>query len=123
MTSFIKKQWVKVLISLFCLLYAIHFLAQPAPDESTLEGVKLTLQYTINSVSWLVSGLLWASMAVSDWHEDSIRELDKRVSVLEDRAVTDIDKIGPNNYMVRRRLGPDKSEPYPEEEENTEDDN
>lgn len=116
MTNYIKTQWWRVLIYFFCLLYAIHFAAQPAPDESTLEGVKLTTQYMINCVSWMISALFWAYMSISNWHEDSIRELDKRVKNLENGAITDIDKTGPNAYTVRRRLGPDKDVPFPDEE-------
>lgn len=117
MVSYIKTQWLRVIISFFCLLVAIHYMAQLAPDESTLEGVKLALQYRINTVAWLVLGLIWAVMSFIEWHEDCIRALEKRVQILENSAVTDIDKTGPNNYMVRRRLGPDKGVPYPDEEE------
>ena len=116
MVSYIKTQWWRVLISFFCLLYAIHFMAQPAPDESTLEGVKLTLQYMINAVSWLVSALLWAGMSFSNWHEDCIRELDKRLKHVEEHAITDLDPDGRGNYTARRRCGPDKDVPYPGQE-------
>ena len=116
MVSYIKTQWWRVLISFFCLLVAIHYVAQSAPDESTLEVVKLTLQDKISTVAWLVLGLIWAVMSFIYWHEDCIRALEKRILMLEDRAITDIDKIDSNNYMVRRRLGPDKDVPFPEDE-------
>lgn len=84
MVSYWKTQWWRVLISVFFFLYAIHFAAQPAPDESTLEGVKLAAQYMTNAVAWMVSAILWAFMSVSNWHEDCIRALDKRVTTLEE---------------------------------------
>ena len=115
MVSYIKTQWWKVLISVFCLLVVMHFLAQPAPDESTLEGVKLTLQYMINAVSWLVSGLIWAVMSFVNWHEDCIRELDKRLKRVEEHAITDLDPKGNGNYIARRRCGPDKDVPFPKD--------
>lgn len=116
MTSYFKSQWWRALVALFCLLYAIHFMAQPAPDETTLEGVKLTMQYMINAIAWLVSGLLWAYMSISNWHEENIRELIKRVQALENQAITDIDELGPNHFIARRRLGPDKDVPRPNTE-------
>ena len=116
MTSYIKTQWWRVIISVFCLLLAIHYLAQPAPDESTFEGVKLTLQYMINAVSWIVTGLIWAAMSFIDWHEDCIRELDKRFKKVEEHAITDLDPEGNGNYIARRRCGPDKDVPYPDSE-------
>jgi hypothetical protein len=48
---------------------------------------------------------------------ERIYDLEKRIEALETRAITDIDKVSNNNYMVRRRLGPDKDVPYPEEED------
>ena len=116
MVSYFKTQWWRIIISFFCLLYAIHFMAQPAPDESTLEGVRLTSRYMCNAIAWLVNGLIWAAMSFIDWHADCICALEKRILILEDRAITDIDKTGPSNYIVRRRLGPDKDVPFPEEE-------
>lgn len=116
MVSYIKTQWGRVLISLFCLLYAIHFMAQPAPDESTLEGVKLASQYMISCTSWMVSALLWLGISISNWHEDCIRELEKRLKKVEEHAITDLDPEGNGNYTARRRCGPDKDVPYPGEE-------
>lgn len=116
MVSYIKSQWWRVLISFFCLLVAIHYAAQPAPDESTLEGVKLTLQYMINCVSWLVSALIWVGMSFSNWHDDCIRELDTRLKKVEAQAITDLDPTSPGNYIARRRCGPDKDVPYPSSE-------
>ena len=108
MVSYFKTQWWRILISFFCLLYAIYFMAQPAPDETTLEGVRLISRYMCNTIIWLVSGLIWAGMSFANWHEACIRELEKRISFLENRAITDIDKVSDNHYIVRRRLGPDK---------------
>ena len=116
MVSYFKTQWWRILISFFCFLVAIHCAAQLAPDESTLEGVSQTLTYMIGAISWLVNGLIWAVLSFTSWHEDCIRALEKRILILEDRAITDIDKVDANNYMVRRRLGPDKDVPYPEDE-------
>lgn len=113
MTSYIKTQWPKIIISFFCLLFAIHYMAQPDPDEATLEGVRLSLLYMIKTILWLVSGLIWAAMSFVNWHEDCIRELDKRLKKVEEHAITDLDPEGNGNYIARRRCGPDKDVPHP----------
>jgi hypothetical protein len=113
MVSYIKTQWWRVIISFFCILVAIHYLAQPAPDETTLEGVRLASKYMCNAISWLVSGLIWAAMSFVNWHDGCIRELDKRLKKVEEQAITDLDPEGNGNYIARRRCGPDKEVPYP----------
>jgi hypothetical protein len=67
--------------------------------------------------------MIWAIMAFVDYHDkcrekmnEHISSLEERIEALENHAITDIDKVSNNNYMVRRRLGPDKDVPYPEEE-------
>ena len=54
-------------------------------------------------------------MSFIEYNSDRIEQLEKRIYRLEQEAVTDIDKISDNNFMVRRRLGPDKDLPMPEE--------
>jgi hypothetical protein len=67
-------------------------------------------------LAWSFSAFIFFSMARFDFYGARIKALEKKVEALENEAITDIDKISNNNYMVRRRLGPDKDVPYPEEE-------
>ena len=113
--SNLKTQWWRLLLGLVCLIFACVYAFQPAADESTLEGVRENLKTMINATSWLLSCLLWFVISFLNWHEDCIRELDKknrdleeRVEALENRAITDIDEVNPNHFVARRRLGPDK---------------
>ena len=116
MTSYFKTQWFRFTLGCLFLILAIVYLLQPAGDPNTLEGLQQDLKNEINTVSWLVSSLLWFALSYIDWHTTNLIQLDKRIKALEDKAITDIDEIGPNNYMVRRRLGPDKDVPFPDEE-------
>lgn len=114
--SYIKTQWWRLLLALVCLIFACVYAFQPAVDESTLEGVRENLGTMISATGWLLSSLLWFVISFLSWHEDCIRELDKknrdleeRIEALENRAITDIDEVNPNHFVARRRLGPDKN--------------
>jgi hypothetical protein len=50
-----------------------------------------------------------------DHNSDCIKKLNDRIEELEARAITDIDDAS-DHYICRRRLGPDKDVPYPEED-------
>lgn len=93
MVPYFKTQWRKLLICFASLVLALI---------SLVEGEE------INCLSWSLSAAVWAAGANSSHNEDCIKALEKRVSQLENRAITDIDEISKNNFMVRRRLGPDK---------------
>jgi hypothetical protein len=116
MVSYFKTQWFRFALGCLFLILALIYLFQPAGDPSTLEGLQQDLKNEINTVAWLVSSLLWFALSYIDWHTQNLIQFDKRIKALETRAITDIDKIGPNHFMVRRRLGPDKDLPLPEEE-------
>lgn len=100
MISYWKNYWFQFSVGIFNILLAIHHLAT---NEDLL------------CVTWLLSGLYWIGSSVIMNNRDNIKKLNERITELENRAVTDIDKVSENNYITRRRLGPDKAVPYPEE--------
>lgn len=106
MISYWKNWWFHFIAGILNILIAIHHLAT---NEDLL------------CVAWMVSGLYWIGSSVILNNRENIKKLNERITELENRAVTDIDKVSGNNYIVRRRLGPDADVPYPEEE--TKDDN
>jgi hypothetical protein len=116
MVSYFKTQWFRFALGCLFLILALIYLFQPAGDPSTLEGLQQDLKNEINTVSWLISSLLWFALSYIDWHTQNLIQFDKRIKALETQAITDIDKVSENNYMVRRRCGPDKDVPYPEED-------
>jgi hypothetical protein len=101
MISYWKNWWFHFVVGIINFFVCFHFIAT---DQDIL------------GVAWLVSGLYWIGSSVVMNNRDNIKKLHERITTLENRAVTDIDKVSENNYMVRRRLGPDKDVPYPEEE-------
>lgn len=101
MISFWKTQWCSMLIGFIHVCLAIY---------------NLITGNDIMVLAWSFSAFIFFNMACVDFYGARIRALEKKVEALENEAITDIDKISNNNYMVRRRLGPDKDVPYPEEE-------
>jgi hypothetical protein len=95
MPSFFKTQGLRILVSLLSLVLAIIYLV--AGDG-------------FNGIYWLLSSVVWMSLANTGYNEECIKVLLKRIEQLENRAITDIDEISRNNFMVRRRLGPDKED-------------
>lgn len=108
MPSYFKTQWPYLFGSLIFFGISIYWFCQPAPDMSTIEGLNESLKILTTAGAYLFTSLLWLLMSVVGYNKDCIDTLDKRVSQLENRAITDIDEISDNNFMVRRRLGPDK---------------
>ena len=101
MISYWKTQWFNICFGFINLGIAIYNLTQ---------GDKFMC------LCWVVSALLWLITARVSYNNDRIEALEERVKELENQAITDIDKVSENNYMVRRRLGPDSEVPYPEED-------
>ena len=116
--SYIKTQWFRLLVSLACFTYAlvIIFTSENAVMTDSLENMYIGIKETVSCLSWIMNGLLWLVMSFIEYNSDRIEQLEKRIERLEQRSITDIDKISDNNFMVRRRLGPDKDIPMPEED-------
>ena len=81
----------------------------------SLENMYIGVGELASCFGWTLTGIIWLVMSFIEYNSDRIEQLEKRIDRLEQRAVTDIDKISDNNFMVRRRLGPDKDIPMPEE--------
>lgn len=110
MPSYFKSQWPYLFGSLIFLGISIYWFFQPAPDPSTIEGLNEGLKIFGTAFWYLFCGLLWLFMSVVGYNKECIEVLDKRVSQLEKRAITDIEEINPNYFEVKRKLGPDKEE-------------
>lgn len=101
MISYWKNWWFHFAVGIVHLVACLYFLAT---DQDLL------------GVGQLISGLYWIGSSVVINNRENIKELNERIKALETRAITDIDKVSNNNYIARRRCGPDKDVPYPEED-------
>lgn len=108
MPSYFKTQWPYLFGSLIFFGISIYWFSQPAPDTFTIEGLTESLEILITAFGYLFCGLLWLFMSVVGYNRECIEVLDKRVSQLEKRAITDIEETSSNYFEVKRKLGPDK---------------
>lgn len=101
MISYWKNYWLNVVAGIFHTLLCFHF---------------LVTEQDIFAVLQLILALYWIGSSVISYNSWNIRELNKRLKKVEEHAITDLDPDGPGSYTARRRCGPDKDVPYPEEE-------
>lgn len=116
MVSYIKTQWWRLLCALACLIYCIVIVCTSTSVADSVEGVYMVMKDVLRFVLWFLASCFWMIVSFTSHNFDCIRELNNRVEALENRAITDIDKVSDGNYIVRRRLGPDEDVPYPEED-------
>lgn len=107
MPSFFKTQWWRLLLSLACFIMFIVQACKPT-NWTTPEGIQDSVCICIGMIMWIVSCATWSIMAFIDWHDKCVEAIEKRLNTLEQRAITDIDEVGPNHFEVKRKLGPDK---------------
>ena len=101
MISYWKNYWFNLVAGIFHTLLCFHFLAT---------------EQDLTAVLQLILAIYWIGSSVIAYNSSNIRELDKRLKRVEEQAITDLDPTSPGNYIARRRCGPDKDVPYPEEE-------
>ena len=101
MISYWKNYWFNLAAGIVHIFLCFYFLA-------TEQDIAAVLQ--------LILAVYWIGISFIAYNGSNIRELDKRLKRVEDHAITDLDPDGKGNYTARRRCGPDKDVPYPEEE-------
>lgn len=106
MISYWKNYWVQFSVGIFNILLSIHHLVV---DEDLL------------CVAWLLSGLYWIGSSVIINNRENIKKLNERITELENQAVTDIDELEPNHFVLIRRLGPDKDYVFAQKEDKEDD--
>ena len=117
MVSYFKTQWWRLVLAALCFIPIIITCCTSTATTETVEGLTEVTSEVFSCFGWFLASCVWCIMSIVDHNSDCIKKLNERIELLEHRAITDIDKVSDNNYIVRRRLGADKDEPYPEEEE------
>jgi hypothetical protein len=115
MVSYFKTQWWRLVMAVLCLVPCIVIVCTSTATSDSVEGLAELMSDLFSFYSWFFASCIWLVMSIVDYNSDCIKKLNERIEALEARAITDIDEISNNNYMVRRRLGPDKDVPYPED--------
>ena len=78
MISYIKTQWWRLLIALFCLVVACTYIFRPSPDTTTVEGLDTLITYIFNAGLYFFSFIIWIFMSVIEYNSDRIELLEKK---------------------------------------------
>ena len=115
MVSYIKTQWWRLVMAFLCLIPCIVIVCTSTATSDSVEGLTELMSDLFSFYSWFFASSIWLVMSIVDHNSDCIKKLNQRIEALEAWAITDIDET-PDHYICRRRLGPDKDVPYPEED-------
>ena len=77
MVSYIKTQWWRLLIAIFCLVMCCTYAFSPAPDTSTIEGLDELVSQMINANCWFFGFVIWMIMTFINFNDDRIKLLEK----------------------------------------------
>ncbi len=109
MVSFWKTQWWRLLIALWCLGTSIVSAVTSTATADSVDGLYMLLGDAVNSFIWFGGFIMWCLTAMITYNGDRIDALQKRIEILETCAITEIEEVSKNNFIIRRRLGPDKN--------------
>ena len=78
MVSYIKTQWWRLLIALFCFVMACIYAFRPSPDTSTVEGLDQMFSYTLTFLMYFSNFLIWFYASIFDYYNDRLEVLEKK---------------------------------------------
>ena len=76
--SYIKTQWWRLLIAIFCFVMACIYGFRPSPDTSTVEGLDQMFSYTLTFLMYLSNFLIWFYASIFDYYNDRLEVLEKK---------------------------------------------
>lgn len=83
MVSYIKTQWWRLLIALFCFVMACIYAFKPAGDPTTLEGLNYDLENIVNAGIYFAGFVIWSTISFINYNSKCIDLLNKRIEALE----------------------------------------
>jgi predicted membrane channel-forming protein YqfA (hemolysin III family) len=109
--SFLKTQWLNILVGAITLVAAFVILFQVVTVEPAATATNEIVRLAIIAVLFFTCSVIWLLNAVISYNALRVEQLQKRIEILEACAITDIVEESPKYYVVKRRLGPDKEVP------------
>lgn len=103
MISYIKTQWWRLLIALFCLVVACTYIFRPSPDTTTVEGLDTLITYIFNAGLYFFSFIIWIFMSVIEYNSDRIELLEKKAEKY-DALVDEVRALYEANRIDREHL-------------------
>ena len=108
--SFWKTQWLDIVVAAIMLVAAFINLFQVALADPTASATNETLRHAIIAALFFTCSIVWLLNAVINYNALRVEQLEKRIEILENCAITDIVEESPKYYVVKRRLGPNKED-------------
>ena len=115
MVSYLKTQWFRLAMAVACFIPIILICCTSTATTETVEGLTIVVKDVLHCGCWFLASCFMLVVSMVDHNSDCIKKLhrrveklESRVADLENRSITDIDEVGPNHFVARRRLGPDK---------------
>jgi hypothetical protein len=108
MVSYFKTQWIKLVVAVLCWIPIIVTCCTSTATTETLEGLTTIVGDLAVCGAWFLASVVSCIMSMVDYNSRCADMLNKRIALLEQRAITDIEETGKNEYICRRKLGPDK---------------
>jgi hypothetical protein len=83
--SYIKTQWFRLLVALYCLVMAFVYAFQPAPEVLTVEALDEVVSNMLTASLHFRGFIIWSFISFINHNQDRIELLEKRVKALEDK--------------------------------------
>lgn len=76
--SYIKTQWFRLLIALFCLVMACIYAFKPAPEVLTVEALDEVMSNMLTASLQFSGFLIWSFISFIDYNQARIELLEKK---------------------------------------------
>jgi type VI protein secretion system component VasK len=76
--SYIKTQWFRLLIALFCLVIACIYAFKPAPEVLTVEALDEVMSNMLTASLQFSGFLIWSFISFIDYNQARIELLEKK---------------------------------------------
>jgi type VI protein secretion system component VasK len=76
--SYIKTQWWRLLIALYCLVMACIYAFQPAPEVLTVEALDEVVSNMLTASLHFTGFVIWSFISFINYNQDRIELLEKK---------------------------------------------
>jgi type VI protein secretion system component VasK len=76
--SYIKTQWFRLLIALFCLVMCCIYAFKPAPEVLTVEALDEVMSNMLTASLHFTGFIIWSLISFINYNQDRIELLEKK---------------------------------------------
>ena len=76
--SYIKTQWFRLLIALFCLVMSCIYAFKPAPEVLTVEALDEVMSNMLTASLHFIGFIIWSFISFINYNQDRIELLEKK---------------------------------------------